>query len=64
MEGESNLVMDEGDAFYFADDVAQLRLVGFEELPACRDVEEQVLDHEVTAFGAHVNFLPHHLRRL
>ena len=56
-EREFHLVVDKGKLFKLLDDVAQLYLIGLEELTAGRNIKENVLDHEVAALGAHVRLL-------
>ena len=56
-QGELNVMVDHGELLKLPYDVVQFHLVAFEELASCRDVIEDVLDHEVAAWRTHVGFL-------
>ena len=49
--------MHQRDALELGQNITQLRRVGFQKLTTGRHIEEEVLDREVTAFGAGNCFL-------
>ena len=61
-EGELYLGIDEDDALVLGNDIAHLRLVGLEELAACRNIIEEVLDADIGSDGALGDFLGNDLR--
>ena len=61
---EGDVGVHEHDAFQLGGDVGEFRLVGLQELTACRDIEEEVLDDEVGAYGTGRGLLRHHPRAL
>ena len=42
--------------------IAQFRRIGFQEFTACRNIEKQILNGKVTAFGARNRLLTFYLR--
>ena len=54
--------IDQNDALEGGEDVAEFGGVGLQELPACRHVEEEVIDLEVTTHRTGGRLLSRHLR--
>ena len=63
-ERELDIIVDQRQFLKLLDNIAQFHLIGLEELAPCRDIKENVLDHEIAANGAGVGFLTLALRRI
>ena len=61
MHGKINLRIDEDDTLKGRQDIVEFRGIRFEELPAGRYIEKEVLHLEVTTHRAGRRLLPDHL---
>ena len=61
MQREGDVGIDESDAFVCRKDIVQFGGIGLQELTSCRDIEEEVVNNEVTAYWTRDRLLLHHL---
>ena len=61
-ERETDFRINQHNVVKLRQQITQLRLIGFQELPSNRHVEEQVAHFDVRAHGTHARLFTHYVR--